>query len=437
MRRIATADGASLLIVTQQAVYQEPPDKSRSLLRPGELARVAGEGKPAHAPTPGGEAQHVSFCIFAPRGSEPMKENKAATPGRSKAGAPVRRRTKQSDSQSAQTSAKTVAEAAASTSATVGVTESAEADLILISHEISRELYLDLCSQLDGRPKAKACTIFLTTYGGDPHAGFRIARCLRHHYERVRLVVPYFCKSAGTLIAIGADELAIGDRGELGPLDIQIANPSEIFERSSGLDLTAAMEFAMGHVQTIFRSSIIDIRRNTRLSTKLAGDLATKLAIGMVEPIYQQIDPVRLGETQRAMKVTNEYGKRLNEHTKVLKAGALNKLVGGYPAHGFVIDRKEAKNLFTSVEAPTELEVKICTDAWDIAFRAEGSTCVVIFGENRAKALKELEHGNENASSVGKAGPGPRGGSAAIHAAIILSGHSAAGLPAVPVPEGG
>lgn len=365
-----------------------------------------------------------------------MKENKAATPGRSKAAAPIRRRTKRAAGPADQTSAPASADQEAA-EAVVSLTENPKTDLILISHEISRELYLELCSQLHGRPRAKACTIFLTTYGGDPHAGFRIARCLRHHYERVRLVVPYFCKSAGTLIAIGADELAIGDRGELGPLDIQIANPSEIFERSSGLDLTAAMEFAMGHVQTIFRSSIIDIRRNTRLSTKLAGDLATKLAIGMVEPIYQQIDPVRLGETQRAMKVTNEYGKRLNEHTKVLKAGALNKLVGGYPAHGFVIDRKEAKNLFSSVESPTEYEVKICTNAWDIAFQAEGSMCIVLFSEVRAKALKELEHGNENAAADAKAGEEPHGDVAAIHAAILQYGHPAARLPTVPVPEGG
>lgn len=335
-----------------------------------------------------------------------MNATKAAPAGKTKAAAPSRRRTKR------------VGNAATATADSGPASKAPKAadgaelppDLILLSHAISRDLYLELCGKLHGRPKAKACTVFLTTYGGDPHAGFRIARCLRNHYERVRLVVPYFCKSAGTLIAIGADELAIGDRGELGPLDIQIANPSEIFERSSGLDLTAAMEFAMGHAQAIFRSSILDIRRNTRVSTKLAGELASKLAIGMVEPIYQQIDPVRLGETQRAMKVTFEYGKRLNEHTNVLKAGALNKLVAGYPAHGFVIDRKEAKSLFSSVESPTDVEVKFYTAVWDDTFKSEGSTCVVIFGDAQLKALKEVEDGNADSGSEGSE---PTGGVAA------------------------
>jgi ClpP class serine protease len=37
-----------------------------------------------------------------------------------------------------------------------------------------------------------------------------------------------YCKSAGTLIALGANELAFGEHGELGPLDVQIAKRDEV-----------------------------------------------------------------------------------------------------------------------------------------------------------------------------------------------------------------
>ena len=109
-------------------------------------------------------------------------------------------------------------------------------DIILISHSISRELHGSLSDLIANGKQNDNCTVFLTTTGGDPDGGYRIARCLRHHYGHVRLVIPSLCKSAGTLLAVGADELAIGDRGELGPLDIQVRKASELEERSSGLD---------------------------------------------------------------------------------------------------------------------------------------------------------------------------------------------------------
>lgn len=81
-------------------------------------------------------------------------------------------------------------------------------DIIVISRPIDRPLHYDLSRCLQERQVHSACTLYLTTRGGDPDGGYRIGRCLRHHYEHVRLVVPSFCKSAGTLIAIAADELA-------------------------------------------------------------------------------------------------------------------------------------------------------------------------------------------------------------------------------------
>ena len=89
-------------------------------------------------------------------------------------------------------------------------------DHILISSKIHRDLHVKLSRLLDEKKAHDSCTIYMTTRGGDPNAGYRIARCLRHHYDHVRLVVPSLCKSAGTLIAIGADDLAIEARDAVG-----------------------------------------------------------------------------------------------------------------------------------------------------------------------------------------------------------------------------
>jgi len=79
--------------------------------------------------------------------------------------------------------------------------------------------------------------LILSTHGGIGDSGFRIARTLRERYKRFYLFVPSVCKSAGTLIALGADELILSDEGELGPLDAQVRKLDEIGELGSGLEI--------------------------------------------------------------------------------------------------------------------------------------------------------------------------------------------------------
>jgi Serine dehydrogenase proteinase len=239
-------------------------------------------------------------------------------------------------------------------------------DHILVSHGIDRLLHQKLSFRLKTHQRFKKCTVFLTTYGGDPHAAFRIARCLRHHYTDVRLAIPSYCKSAGTLIAIVANDLAIGDLGELGPLDLQVTKPSDVMERGSGLDYMQGLQVALMHAHQAF-GLFMEVRRaGLRLPTKQAGELATNMAIGMVAPLYSQIDPNRIGEMQRAIQIAKEYGERLDEYTTNLKEGALEKMVADYPSHSFVIDRKEAKKLFKRVSPMSSAEDKLIGTLWHL-----------------------------------------------------------------------
>jgi len=242
--------------------------------------------------------------------------------------------------------------------------EANDRDIIVVSRGISRELHADLTEQIAENKTHHKCTLFLTTRGGDPDGGYRFARCLRHHYQHVRLVIPSFCKSAGTLVAIAADELAIGDQGELGPLDIQVHKGSEMMERSSGLDIVQAMQSIRQHTQDAYRQALIEFRRGARLSTKLAGEFAASIAVGIAAPLYAQIDPIRLGEMQRAMKIARDYGERLDKYTQRLKPGSLDRLLADYPSHSFVIDRKEAGEIFKEVSAPSKAEKALYTALW-------------------------------------------------------------------------
>ncbi|MET0105679.1 MAG: hypothetical protein ABW072_11120 [Sedimenticola sp.] len=233
-------------------------------------------------------------------------------------------------------------------------------DYILYTGSISRKGYVQLSELLetksasDGRTKGY---LIISTTGGSPDAGFRIARALGHHYpDDFKLMVPDICKSAGTLIAVGANELVISDRGELGPLDVQFQKKEELFEMSSGLDIIQSMVVLQDQVKIAFREYLLDIRLGAGLGTKIAAKLASEMATSLVSPITSQIDPLRLGEHQRALRIATAYGTRLNHKFKNTTSDQIDKLLTHYPSHSFVIDRKEASNLFSRVRGPNEEE---------------------------------------------------------------------------------
>lgn len=224
-------------------------------------------------------------------------------------------------------------------------------DVISYAGTISMAGYESICAQLKNKKGHKALLV-LATPGGDPHAGFRIARALQHEYSEFSLLVPRYCKSAGTLIAVGAKQLFLDDMSELGPLDIQVKKNDELVGRNSGLDIIAALDYLRDQSMSSFHKHCTELVAGAGLSTKAASDIAARLTIGVLEPISGQIDPMKLAEMQRAMDIAYQYGNRLNEKSGNLRSQGLDLLVSGYPSHGFVIDRKEAKSIFVRVNRP-------------------------------------------------------------------------------------
>jgi hypothetical protein len=239
--------------------------------------------------------------------------------------------------------------------------EKNDTDVILYVGPIDMRGYSALTEALKNRSKKTNILLYLITSGGDPNAGYRIARAIGHHYgtDNFRVAVPVQCKSAGTLICVGANSIVMFDKGELGPLDVQIQKRDEIFEQSSGLDILRGMKYLRTEALETFREYLIDINAGSGLSSKTASEIASKLVIGLFEPMYAQIDPIRLGELNAALAIAEEYGTRLSDKSKSLKSGALNKLINSYPTHGFVIDRAEARNFFNKVDAPSDFEKRI------------------------------------------------------------------------------
>ncbi|MFB9263586.1 ATP-dependent Clp protease proteolytic subunit [Bradyrhizobium erythrophlei] len=231
-----------------------------------------------------------------------------------------------------------------------------DADVLFYNGEItfkSSGRFIDL---ICARSRKKKLILILVTPGGEPDAAFKIGRSMQAKYDEISVFVPGWCKSAGTLIALAANAIYIGDRGELGPLDIQIAKSDEILEMGSGLTVDSAMKSLETTAAKMFLNLLLTIRRDTggSITTRTAAELASTMVVKLLDPIYRQIDPMKIGENSRAMNITKSYGTRLSIKSGILKGReSLDFLVSAYPNHGFVIDRAEAKLLFTKVLEPT------------------------------------------------------------------------------------
>ena len=234
-----------------------------------------------------------------------------------------------------------------------------DADIFLFAGELLDGVgheFIDLCPQT---PEVKNCILLLTTYGGSTETAYRIARCIQNRYTaddrgQFILFADGLCKSAGTLVALGADTLLMSDHAELGPLDTQVVSPDKFAELQSGLvdtdSLATLRQESFASFEEHFRR--LELLGSDYLTTHTAAQLATDLTVGMFKEVYRQINPMRLGESHRAVQAVREYGHRVQ--TSNVSPNTIPFLTDKYPSHGFLIDRREATELFYEVHPPDE-----------------------------------------------------------------------------------
>ena len=226
----------------------------------------------------------------------------------------------------------------------------AKPDIILFNSSIDENAFGSLVQNISENKKSDYLVLILVTLGGLPNSGYRIARFCQEFYEHFDLFVPSICKSAGTLVAVGAKKLYMTPFSELGPLDVQLVRPDELGERRSGLVNRSALESLGEHSIELFDSVLNSIKADRQIRYRLASQIATEVTIGLMSGVYSQITPTSIGEDFRDLQVAFAYGKRLSLKHKNILISNLRKLVHDYPSHDFVIDQDEAAKLFKRVE---------------------------------------------------------------------------------------
>src|SRR5271157_85608 len=120
----------------------------------------------------------------------------------------------------------------------------------VVSRQIDMEDAQTIIAAIMETPDDVPIDFVINTPGGIVLAAMQIARAVEAHKAKVTVYVPIYAMSGGTLIALAADEIVLGEFSVLGPIDPQItglpaasivkARDSKPIERVSDLTLVFA-----------------------------------------------------------------------------------------------------------------------------------------------------------------------------------------------------
>jgi ClpP class serine protease len=80
---------------------------------------------------------------------------------------------------------------------------------------------LPIADQIENLP-GEEIDIILETPGGSGEVAEDIVRIIRNKFSKVGFIIPGWCKSAGTIMALSGDEILMDESSALGPIDAQI-----------------------------------------------------------------------------------------------------------------------------------------------------------------------------------------------------------------------
>lgn len=236
----------------------------------------------------------------------------------------------------------------------------------ILDHKDAEELY----DVLSCYPQNKKIDLFLLSPGGYSGAAFKIARMFQEHTSdggKFSVLIPYYAKSAATILSLGADEIVMGQASELGPIDPQL--PIQ-----NGTIPLLALKDAIDYIKTEV--------------------IANPATAQLFWPIIQQIKLMSLGQFEREICSAKQYaekllGARMFSNRDPREAiNTAEELTSAYKNHGYIIDRTEARNNLhlNVVDASKEL--------WDLIWQLHKIYDLQIRRSQGkvAKFIETLEH---------------------------------------------
>ena len=161
----------------------------------------------------------------------------------------------------------------------------------LFGFSVSRHIDLEdaqtIIAAIKDTPEDMPIDFVIHTPGGLVLAAMQIARALEAHKAKVTVYVPVYAMSGGTLLALAANEIVLGEFSVLGPIDPQIVGlPAASIVKArdskpveSVFDLTLVLADVAEKALVQVKQGAVELL-TPRMERSAAEALATKLAGG-------------------------------------------------------------------------------------------------------------------------------------------------------------
>lgn len=250
-----------------------------------------------------------------------------------------------------------------------------------IAEDAVRPLYEHLLD-LDFNEEKKVIDLFLYSRGGDVSVPWRIASMVREFCEEFNILIPYKAQSAATLISLGADNIIMGKKAELGPID------PTLVKATVGEGAIPQQEISVEDVNSflLFVKERANINDQSALA-KIVGSLVSQISPLTVGSVNRQNSHIRLV----ARKLLTSRKEKMDEE-KI--NSIIETLTEKIYSHGHGIGRKEAKGIGLPVII---LDDKVEKIIWQLYLKYEeflklnNPICLELeLGKDENKILKDL-----------------------------------------------
>jgi Serine dehydrogenase proteinase len=174
--------------------------------------------------------------------------------------------------------------------------------------------------------------LLLYTRGGETTAAWPIIGFLREHAQKIRVLVPFYAHSAGTLIALGADEVIMARYATLSPIDPSVANafnPQDPANPANKLQI--AVEDVLAYLQLAAGNGSSD--------HQVRADAFKRLA--------ESVHPLALGNVQRSINQIKQLAHKMlalhdSKDSQERTDAIVNALTTQLYSHLHLVNRREA-----------------------------------------------------------------------------------------------
>lgn len=208
-----------------------------------------------------------------------------------------------------------------------------------------------LYDQLENIGDVGQLDLVLDTLGGDTEIPWRMVSLIREYAKRLSVLVPYRAASAGTCLALGADEIVMTRPAVLGPIDPSRGHP--LLPHEPGQQPEAVSVQDMRHAMQFIRESG-KVGKEFEYSPEAMAQIFTAL--------FDKLHPLAIGAIEQSYALSKLVATRcLETHmTGTSSAAKIKKIVDSlcddYKSHQYQIPRIEAIKLGLPVVAATSAE---------------------------------------------------------------------------------